>query len=179
MVKTILFAKKSFGLFFCEIHNRAIPLYYWTGWLDETSYPSLEINPALAAHYRAKLSEFNDKQIAHAAQRITEKKLTQLIGRLREEYASDSIILSGGLFANVRLNLEVKRQGFKNIFVCPPMGDEGLAIGAAVLARKELYGSTLKNEPVRDLFWARQRWVMQKISSLSLGWFIALLRACR
>lgn len=137
---------------FCEIHNRAIPLYYWTGWLDETSYPSLEINPALAAHYRAKLSEFNDKQIAHAAQRITEKKLTQLIGRLREEYASDSIILSGGLFANVRLNLEVKRQGFKNIFVCPPMGDEGLAIGAAVLARKELYGSTLKNEPVRDLF---------------------------
>lgn len=137
---------------FCEIHNRAVPLYYWTGWLDETSYPSLETNPALAVHYRAKLSEFNDKQIAHAAQRISEKKLIQLIGRLREEYTSESIILSGGLFANVKLNLEVKRQGFKNIFICPPMGDEGLAIGAAVLARNELYGSTLKSEPVRDLF---------------------------
>ncbi len=137
---------------FCEIHSRAIPLYYWTGWLDETSYPSLETNPALAAHYRAKLSEFSDKQIAHAAQRITERKLIQLIARLREEYASSSIILSGGLFANVKLNLEVKRQGFKNIFICPPMGDEGLAIGAAVLARKELYGASLKGEPVRDLY---------------------------
>lgn len=40
--------------------------------------------------------------------------------------------LSGGLFANVKINQRVKELGiFKNVYVCPAMGDEGNAIGAA------------------------------------------------
>lgn len=39
--------------------------------------------------------------------------------------------LSGGLFANVKINQRVKELGiFENVYVCPAMGDEGNAIGA-------------------------------------------------
>lgn len=40
--------------------------------------------------------------------------------------------LAGGLFANVKINQRVKETGlFKNVYVCPAMGDEGTAVGAA------------------------------------------------
>ncbi len=41
--------------------------------------------------------------------------------------------LAGGLFANVKINQRIKDIGiFKNVYVCPAMGDEGTAVGAAV-----------------------------------------------
>lgn len=41
--------------------------------------------------------------------------------------------LSGGLFANVKINQRIKDLGiFKNVYVCPAMGDEGTAVGAAI-----------------------------------------------
>ena len=41
--------------------------------------------------------------------------------------------LAGGLFANVKINQRIKDLGiFKNVYVCPAMGDEGTAVGAAV-----------------------------------------------
>lgn len=41
--------------------------------------------------------------------------------------------LAGGLFANVKINQRIKDMGtFKNVYVCPAMGDEGTAVGAAI-----------------------------------------------
>lgn len=47
--------------------------------------------------------------------------------------------LSGGLFANVKINQRIKDMKgndgeplFKNVYVCPAMGDEGTAVGAAI-----------------------------------------------
>lgn len=41
--------------------------------------------------------------------------------------------LSGGLFANVKLNQRIKDSGlFSNVYVCPAMGDEGTCVGACV-----------------------------------------------
>ena len=43
--------------------------------------------------------------------------------------------LAGGLFANVKINQRIKDTGlFKNVYVCPAMGDEGTSVGAAVAA---------------------------------------------
>lgn len=43
--------------------------------------------------------------------------------------------LAGGLFANVKINQRIKDSDlFKNVYVCPAMGDEGTAVGAAVYA---------------------------------------------
>lgn len=41
--------------------------------------------------------------------------------------------LSGGLFANVKINQRIKDSGlFNNVYVCPAMGDEGTAVGSAI-----------------------------------------------
>ena len=41
--------------------------------------------------------------------------------------------LSGGLFANVKINQRIKDlEIFDNVYVCPAMGDEGTAVGAAI-----------------------------------------------
>lgn len=46
--------------------------------------------------------------------------------------------LAGGLFANVKINQRIKDLGiFKNVYVCPAMGDEGTAVGAAIYLAKE------------------------------------------
>jgi carbamoyltransferase len=43
------------------------------------------------------------------------------------------LALSGGIFANVKLNKKINELDlFDEIFVLPPMGDEGLALGCAV-----------------------------------------------
>lgn len=44
-----------------------------------------------------------------------------------------AVYLSGGLFANVKLNQRIKDSGlFTNVYVCPAMGDEGTCVGACI-----------------------------------------------
>jgi len=108
------------------------PIFQWEGrWKLDVS-PELILNTTLSMNIRMKLSKFSDATLARAAQDIIEKKMLALLVKLNLNL-NDSLILSGGIFSNVKLNLAIKRMGFNNIFVCPPMGDEGLAIGAAVL----------------------------------------------
>lgn len=53
--------------------------------------------------------------------------------------------IAGGLFANVKINQRIKdmkdihgKSFFKNVYVCPAMGDEGTAVGSAIHAAKLL-----------------------------------------
>lgn len=49
------------------------------------------------------------------------------------------ICLSGGLFANVKLNQKINELDWvEEIYVMPPMGDEGLALGACIYKSVEL-----------------------------------------
>jgi carbamoyltransferase len=136
-----------------EIGESSIPLYEWVGWLEEATAASLEVNPAVAAMFRDRLGDYSDAEIACAVQRLTERRVTTLLRRALELYPSPTVLLAGGLFANVKINLEVKRLGIKHLFICPPMGDEGIALGAAVLARAQLGLGEVRGLPVRDLFW--------------------------
>jgi carbamoyltransferase len=136
-----------------EIGESSVALYDWVGWLDETTAASLEVNPAVAVMYRERLRDYSDAEIACAVQRLTERRVTALLRRALELYPSPAVLLAGGLFANVKVNLEVKHLGMKHLFVCPPMGDEGTALGAAVLARAQLGLGNLGGPPLRDLFW--------------------------
>lgn len=54
--------------------------------------------------------------------------------------------LSGGLFANVRINQKIKDSGlFNNVYVCPAMGDEGTAVGAAIYTAYVKHGNYSDN----------------------------------
>lgn len=59
-----------------------------------------------------------------------------------------SAYLAGGLFANVKINQRIKDLGiFKEVYVCPAMGDEGTAVGAVVKLFTETDDSVLEDLP--------------------------------
>jgi carbamoyltransferase len=75
------------------------------------------------------------KYIAAGLQEFAEIMALDYISRVMAENCMKNvnIHLSGGLFANVKINQRVHEEipEVKNLFVAPPMGDEGTCIGAA------------------------------------------------
>lgn len=89
--------------------------------------------------------EADDADIAASIQDYAEKMAVQIIRHAiadegRHMWSDDNelpnnfyITLSGGLFANVKVNYSVaKNLRPQGLYVLPPMGDEGTAIGAAL-----------------------------------------------
>ena len=131
-----------------ELHQRIRSaehrLYDWVGFLDETVPPFYEPNAHLVAAYRAQLP-YSDVDIARAAQDLLEDKLRGLAIWIGDTHGRTlPLVVSGGLFANVRANLELARLGFAKLFVTPPMGDDGLSVGAAAAA---CHASTSRTRP--------------------------------
>jgi len=74
-----------------------------------------------------------EKDIAASVQFFVEKQLLSWLKNVLRDYGDINIVLSGGLFANVKLNWEIySNLPVKKLFVCPPMGDEGTCLGAAI-----------------------------------------------
>ena len=87
------------------------------------------------------LNNYSKFDIAFAAQYLLEKYVKFII----KNYISDkrfNLCLSGGCFANVKLNFEIsKNKRIKNIFIFPGMSDTGVHVGAvaALLNKKKKY----------------------------------------
>ena len=83
-------------------------------------------------------SGFSREDIAAAFQKRMEDVVLELISKLLKSYPTDTLMLSGGVTANVKLNMEILTiSGIKNIFVHPGMSDAGQALGAALLLNQE------------------------------------------
>lgn len=90
--------------------------------------------------YQLKLIKFlennfkneSKENIARYAQKQLENKVNKLISNTLEIYNNKNICLSGGVFANVKLNQTIYEKTKKNIFVMPGMDDGGLSLGAAL-----------------------------------------------
>ena len=134
-----------------EVNKSAPLLYEWNSHFTD-DIPVLTVNPEVARECRDQLRRYSDADIAHAAQALLTNKLMVILAEIRSTYPSESIVLSGGAFANVKLNLDVKHLGYKHIFVCPPMGDEGLSLGAGILAWSDETGGTLNAKPLHNLY---------------------------
>lgn len=77
---------------------------------------------------------FSREEIAASLQEFCELHIEKLLqGARKSGWSSNKICLSGSLFANVKINQHIASQGFDEIFVAPPMGDDGTALGAAWL----------------------------------------------
>jgi carbamoyltransferase len=83
------------------------------------------------------LEEFSKEDIAAGLQSSVENTVTNYVSFLIEEIGDKSegnLFLSGGLFANVKLNQKIlELKGIKDVFVAPNMGDGGLSLGAAAM----------------------------------------------
>jgi carbamoyltransferase len=73
------------------------------------------------------------ENVAASVQALIESFIPEAIGMLLERHKVRRLGLAGGLFGNVRLNrVLVENLPLEEIFIVPPMGDEGLVVGGAL-----------------------------------------------
>jgi len=90
-----------------------------------------EANNVYFSRYLA--SKFPKIDVAAAYQYVLEKVATNYIRYWVEKTGIDTIVLSGGVTANVKLNQRIfEIEGVNQIFVYPNMGDGGCGTGAAL-----------------------------------------------
>jgi carbamoyltransferase len=78
------------------------------------------------------LKGFKPEDIAAGVQFALEKNVTKWISDVTERTGDSRIFLSGGAFANVKLNQRIAQLPQVNdVLISPNMGDGGLALGAA------------------------------------------------
>jgi len=90
-----------------------------------------EANNVFFSRYLA--SKFPKIDVAAAYQYVLEKVATDYIRHWVQKTGIDTIVLSGGVTANVKLNQRIfEIEGVNHIFVYPNMGDGGCGTGAAL-----------------------------------------------
>lgn len=80
------------------------------------------------------------KKIAYAGQMVLEETVIEILNNLHARYPHiKKLALAGGIFANVKMNKKINElEWVDEIFVAPPMGDEGLPLGSILLTLKHL-----------------------------------------
>lgn len=80
-------------------------------------------------------SQFPKIDVAAAYQTVLEEVVVRHVSAYVAETGTDTVVLSGGVTANVKLNQRIHEiPGVRNIYIHPNMGDGGCGTGAAILA---------------------------------------------
>ncbi len=86
------------------------------------------------------ISKYSREDVASSTQRRLEEVVFEFLSGIGDN--DIKISLSGGVFANVKLNQRIKdHPSVSDVYVFPNMGDGGLSIGSAWLAYAELTGN--------------------------------------
>jgi carbamoyltransferase len=96
---------------------------------------------------------------AASIQKLVEDIVLAALTRVLSKAPHRHLGLSGGLFANVKLNRHLADNlSLDEIFIVPPMGDEGLSLGAGLgflLSRDGLHGWLEQRYRLDDVYWGR------------------------
>ena len=101
--------------------------------------------------------EFNTKEqrevFSYNLQHYTNEMFVEFLTDIHKLYPEyKKFAFSGGLFANVKLNQKINELDFVDeIFIYPPMGDEGLPLGACIKKAVEL-GEITKPIKLQNVF---------------------------
>lgn len=128
------------------------------------SYKNLKFSPSSTAEKTKFLMDslrlkgyFKTKKqreiFSYNLQHHTNEMFTQFLTDLNKLYPEyRKFAFSGGLFANVKLNQKINELDFVDeIFIYPPMGDEGLPLGACIKKAVEL-GEITKPIKLKNVF---------------------------
>ena len=95
--------------------------------------PMLLVDDAKRQRLKERFAGIGREEMAATVQAMTEEHILKILDNAAKQgWTSERICLSGGLFANVKINQRVKEWGFKEIYISPPMTDDGTALGAAL-----------------------------------------------
>ncbi len=89
-------------------------------------------------YLKKNFSKYKREDVAAWLQKNTEKYVCEIISHFLKETNQKNTCLSGGLFANVKLNQKIHElKEVENIYIYPAMGDMGLSHGAALAVTKK------------------------------------------
>lgn len=96
------------------------------------------------------------RNLAYNLQYLSELTILNFIKKYYDQYGPfDNLCLAGGIFANVKINQKINEYlPFKNIWVYPAMGDEGLSLGSAIAYAVELGQFT--NRRIENVFFGKK-----------------------
>jgi carbamoyltransferase len=90
--------------------------------------------PAMHQYAREVCARLSREDAAASVQEATERVVCAAIEKYLQRTGLDAVAMSGGIFANVRLNRAVlETTPAKRVFVFPAMGDEGLPVGGCLI----------------------------------------------
>jgi len=100
-------------------------------------------------------------------QKLTNDLMLEFIEDLHKKYPEyTKFCFAGGLFANVKLNQKINELDWvEEVYILPPMGDEGLAIGSCIYKAVEL-GEIEKPFKLKNVFFGPS-YTNEKISKIS------------
>src|SRR5262249_41870496 len=122
----------------------------WSDWIG-----FFEIEAGMNAIVKDARREDAAASVQMLIEQVTLDSLTHILRKLPHRRLG----LAGGLFANVKLNRFLREHlTLDEIFIAPPMGDEGLSLGAALhflLERDGLARWLDRRYRLEDLYWGR------------------------
>ena len=111
----------------------------WLGKLLTGNFIKSRYEYELIQYFKKHLKQYSREDIAAAAQFILEDVVCELVRKSVEETGLKKIALSGGVFANVKLNQRIAElENVESVFIHPDMGDGGLALGGAYLSHTSI-----------------------------------------
>jgi carbamoyltransferase len=97
------------------------------------------------------IKQYKKEDIAAAIQKFLEEFMLQYIKKLIDKTGIKKLCFSGGVFANVILNLRIFEELTEQIYIIPAMADDGSAEGACYAAYLN------KASSLKDLSWLKQK----------------------
>ena len=104
------------------------------------NYDVRAIEPFYKKSYlKQQIEKMGEKKFAATIQTYLEDTIVTYLNLIAEKHDVEHLCLSGGVAANIIMSLNIyERTNFKNIYVLPSMGDEGVALGSALLKAVEM-----------------------------------------
>ncbi len=117
---------------FGEDYYRLESTLRWIFSYSDTTPPQFLPDSTALQPFKDETKDIQREELAASVQNFAEQYVLKILENIKKQgWVSDNICLAGGLFANVKINQRVVETGFKQLFVAPPMTDDGTALGAA------------------------------------------------
>ena len=114
--------------------------------------------------------EQHHEDLARSGQAVVEELILGLARQARKLYNTENLVIAGGVGLNSVANWRIQKDGiFKNVWIQPAAGDDGGALGAALLVSQNVYneprasqmhhaylGPSYSNEEIKSFLESRQ-----------------------
>lgn len=125
--------------------------------------------------------------LAGLFQKLIEEKVTLWVQEAMKKTNINTVVLSGGVFMNVKLNQKIANlPEIKEIFILPSCGDESTVLGSSYLAYRDYclsQNKEFKTKPIENIYWgpevadkeievalkhsnARKKYIVEKIKNI-------------